>query len=57
MIQPGSARAIAREIFDQLVEEYECYEGQICISTVTFRRTIQKPIMNLLKKLEKEGVE
>lgn len=56
MIQPGSARAIAREIFDQLVAEHECYEGQICISTVTFRRTVQKPIMNLLKKVE-EGVE
>jgi len=46
-----------RASFEQFIENHECYDGQICISTKTFRRELMIPTLNKMKELEKKADE
>ena len=46
-----------RALFDRFVSKFEAYEGQICISTKTFRRELMIPTLNRMKALEKKADE
>lgn len=54
MIPPGSPQMKARRTFQQLIKRHEAYEGQICISTKTFKRKVMNPILELITALEEK---
>lgn len=49
--------AHARAIFDRFIKKHECYGGQICIATPTFRRELMIPILKKMKDLEEKADE
>jgi len=49
--------AAARRRFENFIKLNECYESQICISTIAFRKELMIPILKLIKDLEKEKDE
>lgn len=47
----------ARAAFEEFIKKNECYDGQICISTSSFRRELMIPTLNRMKELEKKADE
>ena len=47
----------ARTLFDQFIEQNQCYEGQISSSVGKFRRDLIIPIIRLIQELEKKADE
>jgi len=44
----------ARNLFEDFIKLNECYESQICIGTLGFRKELMIPILDLIKNLEKK---
>lgn len=47
----------ARKLFEQFTKDNTAYEGQISVATVTFRRKLMIPILELIKELEEKADE
>ena len=43
-----------RNLLEDIIKEFECYQGQICISTLSFRKKLQAPILATIKNLERQ---
>jgi len=46
-----------RTLISQFIETHECYDGQICVCTKTFRRDLMIPIISAMKGLENRADE
>lgn len=58
---PGGSRmretTRIRTLISQFIETHECYDGQICVCTKTFRRDLMIPIISAMKGLENRADE
>jgi len=50
----GERVTSVRNHFQKFIDEHQCYEGQISVCTKTFRRELMIPVLDLIKKMEKE---